>query len=88
MEGQAVLIVAMPIGIFHSDVATGEFSAVASSAFLIENGEKKWPLQPISVAGSFYEGLNNLIDVGNDLEKTPMTVDTPTLAFDGFSVVG
>jgi PmbA protein len=85
---QAVLIVDMPIGIFHSDVATGEFSAVASSAFLIENGEKKWPLQPISVAGSFYKGFENLIEVGADLEKTPMTVDTPSLAFDGFSVVG
>ena len=88
MEGSAVLIVDMPIGIFHSDVATGEFSAVASSAFLIKDGEKKWPLQPVSVAGSFYNGFKNLINIGNDLEKTTLTVDTPSLAFDGFSVVG
>lgn len=88
VEKQAVLIVDMPIGIFHSDVATGEFSVVASSAFLIEEGEKKHSLKPISVAGSFYNGFKSLTDVGSDLEKTSMTVETPTLAFDGFSVVG
>jgi PmbA protein len=88
VDKQAVLIVDMPIGIFHSDVATGEFSAVASSAFLIENGEKKWSLKPVSVAGSFYSGFEKLSDVGNDLEETQYTVTTPTLAFDGFSIVG
>ncbi len=88
VDKQAVLIVDMPIGIFHSDVATGEFSAVASSAFLIEDGEQKWSLKPVSVAGSFYSGFEKLSDVGNDLEETQYTVTTPTLAFDGFSVVG
>jgi predicted Zn-dependent protease len=78
----------MPIGIFHSDVASGEFSAVAPSVFLVEKGEKKYPLQPVSVSGSFYSGFQNLLDVGSDLEKTAFVVETPTLIFDGFSIVG
>jgi predicted Zn-dependent protease len=86
--GQAVLIVDMPIGIFHSSLSTGEFSAVAQSAFLVQNGERKWPLQPVSVSGNFYEGFKQLAEIGNDLEKTPLQVDTPSLIFNGFSLVG
>lgn len=88
IDGQAIFIVDMPIGIFHSDVSTGEFSAVAQSCFLVENGEKKSPLQPVSVSGNFYTGFQNLLDVGSDLEKTLLIVETPTLAFDGFSITG
>jgi len=88
IDGQAILIVDVPIGIFHSDVSTGEFSAVAQSAFLVEDGEKRWPLEPVSVSGNFYDGFKQLRDVGSDLEKTVFTVETPTLVFDGFSIVG
>ena len=88
IDGQAVLIVDVPIGIFHSDVSTGEFSAVAQSAFLVEDGEKQWSLEPVSVSGNFYDGFKQLRDVGSDLEKTVFTVETPTLVFDGFSIVG
>jgi predicted Zn-dependent protease len=88
IDGQAILIVDVPIGIFHSDVATGEFSAVAQSVFLIEKGEKKHPLQPVSVAGNFYKGLQQLSGIGKDLQRTPFSVETPAFVFDGFSVVG
>ena len=86
--GKAILIVDFPIGIFHSSVSTGEFSAVAQSAFLIQNGEKKTPLQPVSVSGNFYKGFERLLELGSDLEKTPLLVETPSLLFDGFSIVG
>lgn len=88
IDGQAILIVDVPIGIFHSDVATGEFSAVAQSVFLIEKGERKHPLQPVSVAGNFYKGLQQLGEIGKDSQRTPFSVETPTLVFDGFTVVG
>jgi len=88
VEGQAILIVDMPIGIFHSNVSTGEFSVVAQSVFLVQNGEKKWPLQPVSVAGNFYKGLEQIVDVGSDRKKTPLPVETSSMVFDGFSVVG
>ena len=82
------MIVDTPIGIFHSNVATGEFSAVAQSVFLVEKGEKRFPLQPVSVSGNFYSGLRQLLAVGDDLEKTVFAVESPTLIFDGFSIVG
>lgn len=88
IDGRAIFIVDVPIGIFHSDVSTGEFSAVAQSCFLVENGEKRSPLQPVSISGNFYTGFQNLLDVGSDLEKTPLIVETPTLVFDGFSITG
>ncbi len=88
VDGQAILIADMPIGIFHSSISTGEFSAVAQSAFLVQNGERKWPLQPVSVSGNFYKGFKQLVDVGNDLRKTPLSVETPSIIFNGFSIVG
>jgi PmbA protein len=87
-DEQAIMIVDMPIGIFHSDVATGEFSVVAQSAFLVEKGEKKHSLQPVSVAGNFYKGLQHLEDIGSDLRTAPFPAVTPTLVLDGFSIVG
>jgi PmbA protein len=88
VDGQAILIVDMPIGIFHSSLSTGEFSAVAQSAFLVQNGERKWPLQPVSVSGNFYKGFKQLVEIGNDLKKTPLPVETPSIIFNGFSIVG
>ncbi len=88
IDGKAIMIVDVPIGIFHSDVATGEFSAVAQSVFLVEKGEKKHSLHPVSVAGNFYKGFEDLTEIGNDLQKTPFLTETPTLVFDGFSIVG
>ena len=88
IDGQALLIADIPIGIFHSDVSTGEFSAVASSVFLIEAGEKQYPLQPISVAGNFYDGLKKLREIGANREITPFGMAISSLIFDGFSIVG
>jgi PmbA protein len=88
IDGQAILVSDTPIGIFHSSISTGEFSAVAQSAFLVQDKERKWPLQPISVSGNFYKGFEHLLELGSDLKKTPFSVETPSLIFDGFSIVG
>jgi PmbA protein len=88
IDGQGLLITDSPIGIFHSDVSTGDFSVVANAVFLIENGEKKTPLEPLSIAGSFYKGLEQLRDLGNNVEMTYLYVKAPSLLIDGFSVTG
>ncbi len=88
IDGKAVMIVDMPAGIFHSSVATGEFSAVAASVFLIENGEKIGSIKPVAVSGSFYKGFEQLREVGSDIERTPWGVTIPSLVFDGFTIVG
>lgn len=88
IDGKAILVRDFPLGIFHSDVSTGEFSCVAGSAYLIENGELKGSVQPVSIAGNYYEGFKNLLEIGSDKITTPFEVSLPTLVFDGFSVVG
>ncbi|MFX0093178.1 MAG: TldD/PmbA family protein [Candidatus Hodarchaeota archaeon] len=87
IDGRAILIRDMPMGIFHSSVATGDFSAVANSAFLIEKGEIITPLKVASVAGGFYEGLKNIIEIGGNKQLTPFGVEIPSLVIDGFSIV-
>ncbi|MFX0062556.1 MAG: TldD/PmbA family protein [Candidatus Hermodarchaeota archaeon] len=87
IDGQAILIREMPMGIFHSSVTTGEFSAIANSAFLIEKGEITTPLKVASISGSFYEGLKNIIEVGSNKQVTYLGVEIPSLLIDGFSIV-
>ncbi|MFX0086597.1 MAG: TldD/PmbA family protein [Candidatus Hodarchaeota archaeon] len=87
IDGRAVLIREFPIGISHSSIATGDFSAVANTAFLIENGEIIHPLKSVTVAGNFYTGFKNLVEIGNNNELTFFNINTPSFLFDGFSVV-
>ncbi|RLI56832.1 MAG: hypothetical protein DRO93_11010 [Candidatus Thorarchaeota archaeon] len=88
IDGRAVLVQDFPLGIFHTDVATGQFAVVANSAHLIENGELKGPLKPVSVAGNFYEGLKNLVGIGSDIRDYPWNVSSASMMFDDFSIVG
>lgn len=88
IDGKAILIRDFPLGIFHSSVATGEFSCVAGSAYLVENGELKGSVEPVSIAGNYYEGFKNLLEIGNNIEVMPFGISVPTLVFDDFSVVG
>ena len=88
IDGKAILVTDFPLGISHTSVATGEFSCVATSAYLVENGELRGSVEPVSIAGNFYEGLKNLREIGSEVESIPYGVNVPTLLFDGFSVVG
>ncbi len=88
IDGKAILIDSFPLGIFHTDVATGEFAVVASSAYLVEDGAIKHPVQPVSVAGNFYEGFKNIIAMGNDVREFPWNVSIGAMAFDGFTITG
>jgi PmbA protein len=88
LDGRAVLIRSIPLGIFHTAVATGEFSVVANSAYLVENGEVKHSIEPVSISGNFYEGFKNLVAVASNVRPLPWGISSPTLVFDGFSVTG
>jgi PmbA protein len=88
VDGKAVLIRDFPIGIFHSSVETGDFSCVATAAYLVESGELRGPIEPVSVAGNYYEGLMNLLEIGSNSLMIPYGINIPALLFDGFSIVG
>ncbi len=55
------------MGAGHSNWLTGDFSVVATNAYLVENGEVKHPLRPTTIAGNIYEAFRNVVDVGSDL---------------------
>ncbi len=88
IDGTALYIAGFPLGIFHSSVATGEFSIVAGEAYLVENGEIKHPVQPVSIGGNFYDGLKNLRTICDNIKPLPWGIEVPSLVFDGFSVTG
>jgi PmbA protein len=64
-----VLIRGSLIGALHSNTITGDFSVSADNAFKIENGEVAFPLKACTVAGNFYDALNSVVTIGDDLKS-------------------
>ncbi|MFX1572317.1 MAG: TldD/PmbA family protein [Promethearchaeota archaeon] len=71
----------------HSDFVSGDFSIVSPTSFKIENGEITTPLEPVTIAGNFYKGFNQIIAIGNETELT-YRGKIPSIAFEGFTVSG
>jgi PmbA protein len=71
---------------FGVNMVTGDFSRGASGLW-IENGELTYPVEEITVAGNLREMLNNISEIGNDLEFRGSTA-APTLRIDGMTIAG
>ncbi|HYY70394.1 MAG TPA: TldD/PmbA family protein [Terriglobales bacterium] len=71
---------------FGVNLVTGDYSRGASGVW-IENGELTYPVEEITVAGSLQDMLNNVSEIGNDLEFRGSTA-APTLRIDGMTVAG
>ena len=71
---------------FGVNLVTGDYSRGASGVW-IENGEPTYPVEEITVAGSLQDMLNNVSEIGNDLEFRGSTA-APTLRIDGMTVAG
>ena len=68
-----------------SNIVTGDYS-VGATGFLIENGEFKYPINEITIAGNFKEMFQNL-NLANDLEFE-YSVNSPTMLIEGMVVAG
>ncbi len=68
-----------------SNIVTGDYS-VGATGFLIENGEFKYPINEITIAGNFKEMFKNII-LANDLEFKYVT-NSPTMMIEGMIVAG
>ncbi len=55
------------MGLGHANYITGDFSVVATNAFLVRDGSIEHPLPPTTIAGNFYELLKT-VRVGSDLK--------------------
>ncbi|PIU59092.1 hypothetical protein COS86_06025 [Candidatus Bathyarchaeota archaeon CG07_land_8_20_14_0_80_47_9] len=84
---EGVLVTDFVMGSGHANMTTGEFSVVAPSAFLIEKGEVKNPLEPVTIAGNFFNSLKNITNIGSD-SKITGAGKIPSLIMTDLSVSG
>ena len=68
-----------------SNIVTGDYS-VGATGFLLENGEFKYPINEITIAGNFKDMFKN-ITLANDLEFKYAT-NSPTMMIEGMVVAG
>ena len=68
-----------------SNLVTGDYS-VGATGFLVENGEFKYPINEITIAGNFKDMFQNII-LANDLEFDYAT-NSPTMMIEGMVVAG
>ena len=68
-----------------SNVVTGDYS-VGATGFLVENGEFKYPINEITIAGNFQDMFKN-ITLANDLDFKYST-NSPTMMIEGMVVAG
>ena len=68
-----------------SNIVTGDYS-VGATGFLIENGDFKYPINEITIAGNFKDMFQN-ITLANDLEFEYST-NSPTMMIEGMVVAG
>jgi PmbA protein len=71
---------------FGVNTVTGDFSRGVSGLW-IENGELTYPVEEVTVAGNLKDMLNNISEIGNDLEFRGSTA-CPTLRIDGMTIAG
>jgi len=85
--GDGIMLTGQLMGLIHSNTITGEFSVVCNSPFLVEGGEIKGAVDPVTVAGNFYEMYGAVRSIAND-QKMAGNNTVPSIAFDGFTVSG
>lgn len=71
---------------FGVNLVTGDFSRGATGLW-IENGELTYPVEEITVAGNLKDMLNNISEIGSDLEFRS-SIAAPTLRIDGMTIAG
>ena len=72
-----------------ANAVTGDFS-LAAEGIKIENGVLKGAIKHITIAGNFFDLLNNIEEVGNDLEESGVTsgYGSPSILIKELSVAG
>ena len=68
-----------------TNLVTGDYS-VGANGFLVENGELKYPVNEITIAGNFNDMFKS-ITLANDLDFK-YSVNSPTMMIEGMTVAG
>ena len=83
---KGILITGTPIGLFTANPVTGDFSVTCNDTFLVLKGEIAHPLKSVSIAGNYFETLNNIKFIGNDTEVSGWPIDAPSMTFTGHTI--
>ena len=88
-EGLEEAILITDVAGLHAglNVVAGTFN-IQSSGYMIRNGKKAEPITLFVVSGSFYEMLNNIEKIGNDLPEKINDVVIPSLLVKGLMISG
>jgi len=73
-------IIIIDLAGLHSgaDTVSGDFS-LAASGFFVKDGKVEKTVKQMTIAGNFYELLNNIEEIGSDLEFFMSNVASPSL---------
>jgi len=71
---------------FGVNQVTGDYSRGASG-FWVENGEIKYPVEEITVAGNLLDMFKNIISIGNDVD-TRGNIQTGSVLIDPMTIAG
>ncbi len=66
---------------------SGDFN-VQASGFTIKNGKVDKPITLFVLSGNFYEMMNDVGEIGNDIEKRFVGVGAPTLKINSLAISG
>lgn len=84
---EGILITDLVMGVPNSNPVTGDFSCVSRNAFLIKRGEISDPLEPITVAGNFFQAIKKVREIGRDSCITP-SGKIPSIIIEDLTVSG
>lgn len=90
LSGVEMGVLIQSLGGLHAGAnpISGDFS-LQSAGFLVENGKLTQPVKSFTVAGNFYELLQNITALASDLETPGMgAFGSPTVRVDGLTVAG
>ncbi len=79
------LMLVMPLGEGQSNVIAGDFSVLAETAFLIENGQLKGKVKDIMLSGNSFELLKNIPMIENKHHKEHSLI-TPHILLNNIKV--
>ncbi|MFQ6089242.1 MAG: TldD/PmbA family protein [Candidatus Methanofastidiosia archaeon] len=84
---KGVLLTDILMGMGHANQISGDFSIVCTNPYLVDKGELKGALEPVTIAGNMYKSFEQLREIGSDALLTPFAF-TPSLCFEDFTVSG
>lgn len=70
-----------------ANAVTGDFS-LSAKGYFIENGIKMFPVEQITLSGNFFDLLNDINEIGNDLKFPMSNIGSPSIYINELSIAG